>query len=170
MMPLYTALSVAGTLESLPEAVKIIMVLAVAGLGLLVINLVSRRKKPSRAENSVSAPDVGALSARGMALPNPAPMHPDDEALVRNYLNKLRGRVTLTDTDERSAAVIMAIISHNTGIPLDRLIFTSIRLKLEPVELNGVSERDAAVIMALTSHISGIPLERLMFKSIKPID
>ena len=59
----------------------------------------------------------------------------------------------------------MAITSHKTGIPLERLGFCSIRLKSP--ELINVTEQDAAAVMAITSHKTGIPLENLYFKSIK---
>ena len=38
------------------------------------------------------------------------------------------GRVQLIDVDEPTAAVIMAIVSDASGIPLERLDFSSIRL------------------------------------------
>ena len=42
-----------------------------------------------------------------------------------------QGDVELIDTDEKTAAVIMAIVSQKSGIPLNRLAFRSIRLKEE---------------------------------------
>lgn len=39
----------------------------------------------------------------------------------------LRGEVKLIDVDEETAAVVMALVSHNSGIPLDRLDFKSIK-------------------------------------------
>ncbi len=38
------------------------------------------------------------------------------------------GSLKLIDTDEKTAAIIMAIVSDQTGIPLSRLIFKSIKL------------------------------------------
>ena len=75
------------------------------------------------------------------------------------------GYVTLEGLSEQDAATIMAITSHKTGIPLERLGFCSIRLKSP--ELINVTEQDAAAVMAITSHKTGIPLENLYFKSIK---
>ena len=74
--------------------------------------------------------------------------------------------LTLTDVDEPTAAVVMALVSHETGIPLNHLNFKSIK---GIVELDGVDEREAAVIMALTAHQMGKPVENLVFKSIKKI-
>lgn len=38
------------------------------------------------------------------------------------------GELDLVDTDEKTAAVIMALVSYKSGIPLNRLSFKSIRL------------------------------------------
>lgn len=38
------------------------------------------------------------------------------------------GTLILTDTDEETAAMIMAIVSDKTGIPPERLVFRSIKL------------------------------------------
>ena len=38
------------------------------------------------------------------------------------------GELDLVDTDEKTAAVIMALVSYKSGIPLSRLSFKSIRL------------------------------------------
>jgi len=38
------------------------------------------------------------------------------------------GQLKLLDTDEKTAAIIMAIVSDQTGIPLSRLVFKSIKL------------------------------------------
>ena len=38
------------------------------------------------------------------------------------------GELDLIETDEKTAAVIMAIVSNKSGIPLNRLSFKSIRL------------------------------------------
>lgn len=38
------------------------------------------------------------------------------------------GELELVETDEKTAAVIMAIVSNKSGIPLNRLSFKSIRL------------------------------------------
>ena len=78
------------------------------------------------------------------------------------------GYVTLEGLSEQDAAVIMAITSHKTGIPLERLGFCSIRLKSP--ELINVTEQDAAAVMAITSHKTGVPLENLYFKSIKLLE
>ncbi len=75
----------------------------------------------------------------------------------------------LYKTGYKTAASIMAIVSHESGIPLNRLQFTSIKLD-DKLELNDVDDKTAATIMAVVSHQSGIPLDRLVFKSIKQIN
>lgn len=42
--------------------------------------------------------------------------------------NVSSGELELVDTDEKSAAVIMALVSYKSNIPLNRLSFKSIRL------------------------------------------
>lgn len=75
----------------------------------------------------------------------------------------------LYKTSEKTAATIMAIVSHESGIPLERLAFSSIRL-VDSLELYKTDDKTAATIMAIVSHQSGIPLDRLLFKSIKLIE
>ena len=75
----------------------------------------------------------------------------------------------LYKTSEKTAATIMAIVSHESGIPLNRLAFSSIRL-IDDLELYKTDDKTAATIMAIVSHQSGIPLDRLVFKSIKLIE
>ena len=80
------------------------------------------------------------------------------------------GYVTLDGVNEQDAAVIMAIISHKTGIPLERLCFKYIsRLNQEP-ELVNIEEQDAAVIMAITADKLGVSLDNLIFNSIKLVE
>ena len=48
---------------------------------------------------------------------------PSDTSVV----GPVGGEVVLIDTDEKTAACIMAIVSHETGIPLHELIFKKIK-------------------------------------------
>lgn len=77
------------------------------------------------------------------------------------------GRVQLIDVDEPTAAVVMALVSNQSGIPLERLAFKSIKGITKLVD---VDERTAATIMAIVSKESGIPLDRLNFKSIRKVE
>ena len=77
------------------------------------------------------------------------------------------GYITLDGVREQDAAVIMAITSENTGIPLERLCFKYIRrLNQNPV-LENIEEQDAAVIMAIVANKLDTPIENLCFNSIK---
>ena len=80
------------------------------------------------------------------------------------------GYVTLDGVKEQDAAVIMAITSHESGIPLERLCFKSIRRLNQEPELINIEEQDAAVIMALIAHKTGISLDNLIFNSIKLVE
>ncbi len=77
------------------------------------------------------------------------------------------GSIQLIDVDEPTAAVVMALVSDQSGIPLERLMFKSIKGITELVD---VDERTAATIMAIVSKESGIPLNRLSFKSIRKVE
>ena len=71
------------------------------------------KKKKAAAEPAPDAPQV------------PVPAAPAGPALPEN---ESAGTLTLTDVTEEEAAMIMAIVSHQSGIPLNRLQFNSIRL------------------------------------------
>lgn len=106
-MPLTDALAV-----SLIGIVTVILILAViAGLIILVskairgIEAAAAKKKPVVDENVASAPS---------GVPMPEGMN--------------QGELELVGTDEKTAAIIMAIVSDKSGIPLNRLSFKSIKL------------------------------------------
>ena len=80
------------------------------------------------------------------------------------------GYVTLDGVSEQDAAVIMAIVSDRTGIPLERLAFNSIKRLNQNPELVGISEQDAAAVMAITADRLAKPIENLNFKSIKLVE
>ena len=72
----------------------------------------AKKKKPAPAAVP-AAPEAPA------AAPVSAPALPENESA---------GTLVLTDVTEEEAAMIMAIVSHQSGIPLNRLQFNSIRL------------------------------------------
>lgn len=79
--------------------------------------------------------------------------------------------LTLVGPDPQTAAMIMAIVSDRSGIPLDNLVFKSIvPVGYDGLKLENVDEQTAAIIMAIVSDESGIPLDNLIFKSIKAIN
>ncbi len=112
--------------------------------------------------------------AENVAVANDTPVqsteNPAKEAISAPELPYTPGYVTLDGVSEQDAAVVMAIISDKTGIPLERLCFKSIRrLNQEPV-LENVVEQDAAVIMAIVANKTGVALENLCFNSIKLVE
>ena len=89
---------------------------------------------------------------------------------VAEELPHTPGYVTLDGVSEQDAAVIMAITSDKTGIPLERLCFKSIRRLNQECVLENIEEQDAAVIMAIVANKTGINLENLSFNSIKLVE
>ena len=61
---------------------------------------------------------------------------PLSHSMDRQTADSYGGTVLLYDTDEKTAACIMAIVSHETGIPPEQLIFHSIRC-LDCEDTNG---------------------------------
>lgn len=91
--------------------VTVIVLLAIIALFIKFIAFVfsfAAKKKVA------AAPDVSAKPAPVKTVDKPA--------------KAMRSEVKLIDVDEPTAAVIMALVSHNSGIPLDRLDFKSIKL------------------------------------------
>lgn len=134
---------------------KALIVIAVLAAALIIWKVISNKKKGTASEETVPSTEttnvVADASVNAEEPKNAEPVY--------------TGYVTLEGLSEQDAATIMAITSHKTGIPLERLGFCSIRLKSP--ELINVTEQDAAAVMAITSHKTGIPLENLYFKSIK---
>ena len=62
------------------------------------------------------------------AAPAPAPAAPAAQAPAVEEEEFSSGTLKLKGCDEKTAAMIMAIVSDNTGIPLSELIFKSITL------------------------------------------
>lgn len=146
-------------LSNLPiAAVGILVVmfeLAIIAVSIFLISKVVRTfvKK----EDSDSAESSASSAPAAVPAPVPAPA----------AVPATPSGIELSGVDEPTAAVIMALVSDKSGIPLSNLRFRSIKKVLE---LTNVEEPEAAVIMALVSHESGIPLERLSFKSIKKVE
>ncbi len=99
-MPLSEALAV--------SAIGITTVIFILAVIALLIILVSKGIRAIEAAATKKAPEAAAPVAAPAAVS--------------------QGQVELIDTDEKEAAVIMAIVSNKTGIPLERLSFKSIKL------------------------------------------
>lgn len=70
---------------------------------------------------------IFSLFTKKKAAPAPAAKPVPAPATAGNKVKTLRSEVTLIDVDEPTAAVIMALVSHNSGIPLEKLDFKSIK-------------------------------------------
>lgn len=152
-------LSLGETLKT--SGVGFVIVLIVLAFIAVLILLISKVfNKIAGKGKSAEANDETAVSSAPVAT---APVTAAPVAPVTSGYLRLEG------VSEANAAVIMALVSHQTGIPLNRLAFRSIKCLQDSVELVDVDEPTAAVIMAIVSDASGIPLERLDFSSIRLI-
>lgn len=97
-------LSSGAFLVALSGIVIVFIMLAILSLMIVVISKV-----------------MTASSAKKAAAPAPAPVAAP--AVGGAY----GGEVALVDVDEKTAACVMAIVSHETGIPLNELIFKKIK-------------------------------------------
>lgn len=75
-----------------------------------VFDGINEKKKPQPMPAKAAAP-----AAAGTPLPE----------------NQSEGSIELVDVTEEEAAVVMAVVSHQSGIPLNRLRFNSIKLSEE---------------------------------------
>ncbi len=114
----------------------------------------------SKTAAAAAAPAPAAPVPAAAPAPAPAPVAP--VAPVRP------AGLVLENVDEATAAMVMAIVSARTEIPLNHLNFHSI--KGAPVVLEGLDDQTAAAVMAIVSKESGVPLSRLSFNSIKKVD
>lgn len=107
-MPLSDALA-----TSFIGITTVICILAVIALLIILVSKIIRAFESAvskKAPEAVTAPAAAAPAG----VPMPAGMN--------------QGELELINTDEKTAAVIMAIVSDKSGIPLNRLSFKSIKL------------------------------------------
>ena len=95
----------------------VIAILAVIAVLILLVSKVIRAIEASASAKKGKTEKSEPAAVASAGVPMPAGMN--------------QGDVELIDTDEKTAAVIMAIVSQKSGIPLNRLSFKSIRLKEE---------------------------------------
>ncbi|MCD7774399.1 MAG: OadG family protein [Clostridiales bacterium] len=103
--------------------VVVIAILAIIAVFILLLSKIfqavekgSKKSKKSEkavvSETAPASPPVKAAKPAGKELPE----------------TESQGQLKLTDVDEPTAAIIMAIVSNQSGIPLNRLSFKSIKL------------------------------------------
>ena len=109
-MPLTDALA-----TSLIGIVTVIAILAVIAVLIIIVSKVIRAIEGAATKKAPATPEATAPAASAPAgVPLPAGMN--------------QGELELINTDEKTAAIIMAIVSDKSGIPLNRLSFKSIKL------------------------------------------
>lgn len=91
----------------------VLIILAIIALLIMLVSKVIRT-----IESKTAKSDAPVTASAGVAPPSPVPL-PDTES---------QGELILENVDEPTAAVIMAIVSNKSGIPLNRLCFKSIKL------------------------------------------
>ncbi|MBR5437332.1 MAG: OadG family protein [Clostridia bacterium] len=96
---------------SLIGITTVICILAIIAVLILLVSKIIRAIEGKTAK-APAAEKAAAPAPAG--VPMPAGMN--------------QGQLELIDTDEKTAAVIMAIVSNKSGIPLNRLSFKSIKL------------------------------------------
>ena len=151
--------------ETLLVAVAGIAVV-IAELALITVLILGLSKIMRSIESKLTGGNEEAANASVIPVPVSAPA-PAAAPAAAPVAYAPAGSIRLIDVDEPTAAVVMALVSNQSGIPLERLAFKSIRGITELVD---VDERTAATIMAIVSKESGIPLNRLSFKSIRKVE
>ena len=107
-MPLTDALA-----TSVIGIITVICILAVIAVLIILVSKVIRAVE-GMASKKAPAAVTTPVTAAPAGVPMPAGMN--------------QGELELINTDEKTAAVIMAIVSDKSGIPLNRLSFKSIKL------------------------------------------
>lgn len=108
-MPIIEALMIAVS----GFLVVFIMLVILWGIIVLISRAVSAIEREEPAEKPVMKPAE--------------PVYTEQAAEVKKPHEIYGGEIALYDVDEKTAACLMAIVADTTGIPLDQLIFRSIK-------------------------------------------
>lgn len=115
----------AFSISSTGMIVVLIVLIVLAVLVLLISKGVrAAQGKGQQSEEEATAAPTTPVSVAQIAAPAPAAPVVNGTPLPEN---QSAGQLELYDCDEKSAAVIMAIISNESGIPLNHLEFKSIK-------------------------------------------
>lgn len=90
----------------------VIFILAVIAVLIILVSKVIRAIESRTTSKAPAAQAPAAAPAAGIPMPE----------------GMNQGELELVETDEKTAAIIMAIVSNKSGIPLNRLSFKSIKL------------------------------------------
>ena len=99
---------------SLIGITTVICILAIIAVLIILVSKVIRAIEGAASKKAPEAPVAAAATSAPAGVPMPAGMN--------------QGELELINTDEKTAAIIMAIVSDKSGIPLNRLSFKSIKL------------------------------------------
>ena len=164
-LPLFSFPDALGT-----SGLGFLLVLAVLAVIMLFVKLLSKVLGGKAKKEKKEEADTEIQTSAPVQAAQPETIVAEEPKKTEAPLPYTPGYVTLDGVKEQDAAVIMAITSHETGIPLERLCFKYIkRLNQEP-ELINIEEQDAAVVMAIISDKTGISLDNLIFNSIKLVE
>ena len=108
-MPLSDALA-----TSVIGIVTVIAILAVIAVLIILVSKVIRAVESAATKKAPATPAAATTATAPAVVQIPACMN--------------HGELELVNTDEKTAAIIMAIVSDKSGIPLNRLSFKSIKL------------------------------------------
>ena len=108
-MPLSDALA-----TSLIGITTVICILAIIAVLIILVSKVIRAIEGAATKKAPATPAAAPAASAPAGVPMPAGMN--------------QGELELINTDEKTAAIIMAIVSDKSGIPLNRLSFKSIKL------------------------------------------
>ena len=111
-MPLFEAL-----MTSLVGIVTVMIILAVIAMLIILVSKIIRVFESAAAKKK-TAPAAAVASAAPAGKPTG----------VIPVAGVSQGTIDLVNVDEKTAAIIMAIVSDKSGIPLNRLSFKSIKL------------------------------------------
>ena len=141
----------------------VLLELAILAVMIIILSQVLTSVAGGSKTAAAAAPAPAAPVPAAAPAPAPAPVAPVAPAAPVRPAG-----LVLENVDEATAAMVMAIVSARTEIPLNHLNFHSI--KGAPVVLEGLDDQTAAAVMAIVSKESGVPLSRLSFNSIKKVD
>lgn len=164
-LPLFSVPDALGT-----SGLGFLLVLAVLAVIMLFVRLLSKILGGNSKKEVKKEIETEVQSPAPVQAPQPEVVVAKEPMKTEAPLPYTPGYVTLDGVKEQDAAVIMAITSHESGIPLERLCFKSIRRLNQEPELINIEEQDAAVVMAIISDKTGISLDNLIFNSIKLVE
>ena len=100
--------------RSLIGITTVVCILAIIAALIILVSKVIRAIEGAATKKAPATPAAAPAASAPAGVPMPAGMN--------------QGELELINTDEKTAAIIMAIVSDKSGIPLNRLSFKSIKL------------------------------------------